>query len=353
MAGAIAGMKGLSPRRRGNHAPYCRLATALGPIPAQAGEPLERILARNLQRAYPRAGGGTEPIVMSRSPDMGLSPRRRGNLVEGEVAPLERGPIPAQAGEPTPTRTSLRRPRAYPRAGGGTDAEIDAEYDAAGLSPRRRGNPRLPPPRRFFARAYPRAGGGTASITSLKAADAGLSPRRRGNRELFAWGFLVVGPIPAQAGEPRHRELPRVGFGAYPRAGGGTRGLAGDRRHAVGLSPRRRGNLSNWPNSLRFHGPIPAQAGEPRSRTFFAVSARAYPRAGGGTRDESGAEHCAEGLSPRRRGNLVRHAQQPSGDRPIPAQAGEPGSAMPNSRHRRAYPRAGGGTRGPDLATIK
>ena len=52
--------------------------------------------------------------------DLGLSPRRRGNHRLPGVYYRRQGPIPAQAGEPVPRFLRSRCARAYPRAGGGT-----------------------------------------------------------------------------------------------------------------------------------------------------------------------------------------------------------------------------------------
>ena len=158
---APGGAHGLSPRRRGNPLHLSRRKLPRGPISAQAGEPVAVNRRRDLDKAYPRAGGGTAVKAASTQFDKGLSPRRRGNLGRIGPAPLAVGPIPAQAGEPNGISATMDAPRAYPRAGGGT-LEVDVEpVPAMGLSPRRRGN-------QFFGR----------------------------------WRIFRKGPIPAQAGEP-------------------------------------------------------------------------------------------------------------------------------------------------------
>ena len=233
----------------------------------------------------------------------GLSPRRRGNHCSVAVLEVSARPIPAQAGEPTHPRHPQGSPWAYPRAGGGT------------------------------------------RISELASGELdGLSPRRRGNRCRDITRGRLVGPIPAQAGEPCCRPAPSRTTKAYPRAGGGTYELALGTRIYRGLSPRRRGNHRSLPDGRRRTGPIPAQAGEPRWKAIAFCSARAYPRAGGGTIVTASPSHCARGLSPRRRGNhgALRLTRQAEG--PIPAQAGEPTPSSPRCSTCWAYPRAGGGT---------
>ena len=155
--------------------------------------------------------------------ELGLSPRRRGNRERQHDLLSRLGSIPAQAGEPVPTRA------------------------APGIR-----------------RVYPRAGGGTAKANELKASHRGLSPRRRGNLQAEGERPARVGSIPAQAGEPGLPVAPPVPVRVYPRAGGGTAVRATVVDPGRGLSPRRRGNLHRHPACRGGPGSIPAQAGEPR-----------------------------------------------------------------------------------------
>ena len=182
------------------------------------------------------------------------------------------GSIPAQAGEPRWNRTRIRSAsRVYPRAGGGTGNGARTVLGG---------------------RVYPRAGGGT-----------GDPPLR----------YSPTGSIPAQAGEPRGNRL-----GVYPRAGGGT-GVV----RRIGVYPRAGGGTD-------MTGSIPAQAGEPSSDDVRWLTKRVYPRAGGGTDRRQRATRTMtvrahrQGLSPRRRGNLVGPSGLPAAMGSIPAQAGEP-----------------------------
>ena len=81
--------------------------------------------------------------VQSTRWSQGLSPRSRGNrasdLPDGGI----HGSIPAQAGEPQQHRQRIERNGVYPRAGGGTETPAYSLTTSTGLSPRRRGNPRL------------------------------------------------------------------------------------------------------------------------------------------------------------------------------------------------------------------
>ena len=295
----------------------------MGSIPAQAGEPSPDWCGPNCDRVYPRAGGGTTDDSTVEYLTMGLSPRRRGNLGLAQFAALQLRSIPAQAGEPDSARRRRTTRWVYPRAGGGTRVDQLRALRDAGLSPRRRGNPRrvheVPPV-------------------------AGSIPAQAGEPHLPLVGRVVRRSIPAQAGEPRTPGRGASRWPVYPRAGGGTRATPGYTATSTGLSPRRRGNPVSISCGTWYSGSIPAQAGEPLARRLHLDAEQVYPRAGGGTDRTSAADKNCKGLSPRRRGNpglnLVGIQQGGS----IPAQAGEPGGCSGSSCFLRVYPRAGGGT---------
>ncbi len=236
----------------------------------------------------------------------GPSPRRRGNRSGLPPAPARRRPIPAQAGEP---------------ARGGEDG--------------------------WEARAHPRAGGGTIVASAATQEPDGPSPRRRGNPPARSWSARSRGPIPAQAGEPWKSALMGVMGAAHPRAGGGTRSRMRVKGRKQGPSPRRRGNLFRDRCHRHQVGPIPAQAGEPCGCRRSGLPGAAHPRAGGGTACSWWISREAPGPSPRRRGNPGLRAGLVEDRRPIPAQAGEPSSRTSSPCGWQAHPRAGGGTTSP------
>ena len=236
------------------------------------------------ERAYPRAGGGTSPVLASRGayPRAGGGTRRelllsrRGNRPGSEtrgLSPRRRGNRSTQAGDRGPGLSPRRRgnrsgfPRAYPRAGGGTlyRGPIPAQAGEPSVSSSTRAPRRLGPipaqagePSSRLQGLSPRRRG------NRQTAGPGLSPRRRGNQRRHAHPRRRGGPIPAQAGEPASWSIPPTAERAYPRAGGGTRLKLLLEGRRWGLSPRRRGNPGVAVRVLRAIGPIPAQAGEPR-----------------------------------------------------------------------------------------
>ena len=92
----------------------------------------------------------------------------------------------------------------------------------------------------------------------------------------------------------------------------------------AGLSPRVRGNPPlAWRSAVASRS-IPACAGEPQSLRPPAAAAPVYPRVCGGTVRIWPLPVMLKGLSPRVRGNPLTTGVRASGNRSIPACAGEP-----------------------------
>ena len=174
-------------------------------------------------------------------------------------------------------------------------------------------------------RVYPRVCGGTVIITCRPANALGLSPRVRGNPPQPGRPRQCGGSIPACAGEPSHPPGAIAPREVYPRVCGGTTASSPPRPPGRGLSPRVRGNHRNSSASVALPGSIPACAGEPR-----ADGPRRYAQ---------------RGLSPRVRGNLYARTLAVRQRRSIPACAGEPRIPPGGRRLRQVYPRVCGGTR--------
>ena len=134
-------LEGLSPRVRGNRGTRVDGVGQCGSIPARAGEPTAGKRNATSSRVYPRACGGTRPVPASESPGEGLSPRVRGNRVERLSADGHPGSIPARAGEPVRMVWPRQSSGVYPRACGGTASPASSSTATTGLSPRVRGNP--------------------------------------------------------------------------------------------------------------------------------------------------------------------------------------------------------------------
>ena len=153
---------------------------------------------------------------------------------------------------------------------------------------------------------------------------AGLSPRTRGNRPLEGCFQVVVGSIPANAGEPIRSTSSTPQNRVYPRERGGTILLGHLIGPESGLSPRTRGNPRSPAASRSSTRSIPANAGEPEEEAAGPPIEKVYPR--------------------ETRGNLVEIARRRDGLGSIPANAGEPFASTRPPRHPRVYPRERGGT---------
>ena len=172
---------GLSPRVRGNPRASIFGTQPSGSIPARAGEPSRAGATSGSCGVYPRACGGTQSSRSDGSTSKGLSPRVRGNPVDVVRRDGGLGSIPARAGEPRPDDGS-----------------------------------------NFATWVYPRACGGTVAASIVLPPVLGLSPRVRGNPQPTPAATVVLGSIPARAGEPSAPPACRGGRWVYPRACGGT-----------------------------------------------------------------------------------------------------------------------------------
>ncbi len=257
-----AHVAGLSPRTRGSQLGVNLGAVLQGPIPADAGEPRSRPTPRARLRAYPRGRGGAASSASRPAAITGLSPRTRGSRLSPPIPPLCLGPIPADAGEPVICSHVCRSFRAYPRGRGGAPSADSAGRIGVGLSPRTRGSRRnsailhapegLSPrtrgsrddavvparpigpipadagePRRGSVgnhrqRAYPRGRGGAFGAMWQANRILGLSPRTRGSLHRRPGRRAMGGPIPADAGEPACRTGSDGPSRAYPRGRGGA-----------------------------------------------------------------------------------------------------------------------------------
>ena len=277
-------------------------------------------------------------------PNVGLSPRVRGNPVLSRSRSASLRSIPARTGEPNGNESLLKNVEVYPRAYGGTSTVADPATSKPGLSPRVRGNhlvfqveggdwrsipARTGEPVKRVEKTcqrtvYPRAYGGTASSVVDGALSRGLSPRVRGNRGKTNAEYLRDRSIPARTGEPGTRFPWRRVLRVYPRAYGGTPPLCHCQPYHEGLSPRVRGNQPVVTFIIDTLRSIPARTGEPPGTLPASFPNTVYPRAYGGTLPAPCRFLRNPGLSPRVRGNPPMDHPGPTRYGSIPARTGEP-----------------------------
>ena len=114
------GRIGLSPRVRGNPIGNQRRVASTRSIPACAGEPRVSAMSGRMRAVYPRVCGGTRRKRRSGRGVKGLSPRVRGNRPPPMPAVTISRSIPACAGEPFGRMRFQTLITVYPRVCGGT-----------------------------------------------------------------------------------------------------------------------------------------------------------------------------------------------------------------------------------------
>ena len=337
-------MRGLSPRVRGNQGHGHQLQPRLWSIPACAGEPSYGNLLAATAKVYPRVCGGTRRRRWRSAGLPGLSPRVRGNH-DVQVAPAPApGSIPACAGEPIAPRLLAQHAAVYPRVCGGTGVHMVAAASVCGLSPRVRGNRWWSFSAHGSSGSIPACAGEPPGPPRPPRPPRGLSPRVRGNHRRPQVLHRNIRSIPACAGEPFRIVGQADGRLVYPRVCGGTIQPVDYTLGSHGLSPRVRGNLRAAIRRARRRGSIPACAGEPGPGAGRAGWAAVYPRVCGGTGWVGGLAAAHRGLSPRVRGNRPHHQGGCMSTRSIPACAGEPPISLSSVALCRVYPRVCGGT---------
>ena len=154
------------------------------------------------------------------------------------------------------------------------------------------------------------------------------------------------GPIPARAGQPGGRWQAGWPTRAYPRSRGATDKFNDWASRRLGLSPLARGNPIHMCPIAPCRGPIPARAGQPTCARGRRPPAGAYPRSRGATGTTTARVVGYEGLSPLARGNRTPTRRGPGPTGPIPARAGQPPAPCALAILARAYPRSRGATSG-------
>ena len=199
---------------------------------------------------------------------------------------------------------------------------------------------------------YPRVCGGTATATAVEIGGRGLSPRVRGNPTPMTVPTLRPRSIPACAGEPEDITRYHKPGEVYPRVCGGTSPDCNASEKYQGLSPRVRGNRRLCPQTDAPRGSIPACAGEPLSVGDWCGDRTVYPRVCGGTADVCINALARGGLSPRVRGNHAASYSASLSSGSIPACAGEPLYGIRRPPLSAVYPRVCGGTTSTDNQRI-
>ena len=231
-----------------------------------------------------------------------------------------------------------------PRLRGNPRREASVAVPSAGLSPRLRGNRLLATSSAGDTRSIPAPAGEPPSTLDWRVRITVYPPRLRGNLLEFVVAYPCSRSIPAPAGEPSGSGGVPVIRAVYPRACGGTVDNSRLAGLWTSLSPRLRGNRDGLAGGAAERRSIPAPAGEPGPHHRARHHHPVYPRACGGTATPKPGCCCSTGLSPRLRGNLRAKATATATQGSIPAPAGEPPGGGAVVGDGEVYPRACGGT---------
>ena len=333
---------GSSPRVRGRLDHERVLEPARGLIPACAGQTRAAPAARPPRRAHPRVCGADGLEDDSAVTDTGSSPRVRGRPRSRSMLKLSPGLIPACAGQTRRPRVGLIGSRAHPRVCGADLSAINDAPHKRGSSPRVRGRPsdwiafsswrglipacagqtRRPIRSRTQPRAHPRVCGADGDKIPVEIWGKGSSPRVRGRRHCWGGVFVMVGLIPACAGQTVAEVV-----ADHPR---------------LGSSPRVRGRLCLLGPYQAPFGLIPACAGQTHAWRRRRICCRAHPRVCGADATPELAAAVDKGSSPRVRGRRIYQKPTTRAERLIPACAGQTGTRDPPSRSSGAHPRVCG-----------
>ena len=233
--------RGSSPQARGRVQEGARGVGQAGFIPAGAGESRGHHRREGGPGVHPRRRGGEVSVWAEKTPAQGSSPQARGRDYRCTCGRRLQGFIPAGAGERNPRSRSHRLGRVHPRRRGGEQAPAEHASACPGSSPQARGRVRerlgarvdrgfIPAgagesarhvAKPSFPGVHPRRRGGEACATGATPLTRGSSPQARGRGQLVAGAGRCLGFIPAGAGErgglPAKERRVRV----HPRRRGG------------------------------------------------------------------------------------------------------------------------------------
>ena len=192
----------------------------------------------------------------------------------------------------------------------------------SGTIPARAGNTVKATRRSGDGRDHPRACGEHAALESGEPMDVGSSPRVRGTPHARHGALVLVGIIPACAGNTNYNLFLAMWFRDHPRVCGEHNSAITAAVSSVGSSPRVRGTRSRRRGAFAFAGIIPACAGNTTARSLFKAQVEDHPRVCGEHDGQYFRILGSVGSSPRVRGTRNQHREGPSLQGIIPACAG-------------------------------
>ena len=333
---------GSSPRMRGTRVRPTGRRSALGIIPAYAGNTRATAARPQPTRDHPRVCGEHLTSCVMVVSSMGSSPRMRGTLVVAELLGHESGIIPAYAGNTWNRQRQASPCWDHPRVCGEHAVLNSDALPFTGSSPRMRGtllHHALALASGGIIPAYagntcetcegssdggdhPRVCGEHAMVSATALAVRGSSPRMRGTQSRCRPCMRRTGIIPAYAGNTPQAERPEPTRRDHPRVCGEHGVVREPICRKTGSSPRMRGTRTPAPAQTEDTGIIPAYAGNTASCRVWSAASRDHPRVCGEHHGRVVKTSPTQGSSPRMRGTQLhgRHPVRMLGI--IPAYAG-------------------------------
>ena len=204
----------------------------------------------------------------------------------------------------------------------GTLILVTVNVEALGLIPARAGNTACWVGSFAGFGAHPRSRGEHPRDSVAVRGERGSSPLARGTREGNLNRMSVQGLIPARAGNTMRSLLALGLFRAHPRSRGEHFVLSARLLWRMGSSPLARGTPFSKTNVILVVGLIPARAGNTVSWLLVTVIWWAHPRSRGEHEFEGFAACKGRGSSPLARGTHQSRRRQLTGTGLIPARAG-------------------------------
>ena len=355
--------RAVHPRMRGEHV----LAGAVGveptrSIPACAGNTLQAEHRLCVITVHPRMRGEHDFRTVSVTGARGPSPHARGTHRTSAPSSHPRRSIPACAGN---TRWSWRRASTstvHPRMRGEHAGFGGIAGDNDGPSPHARGTRTASQGRGGGSRSIPACAGNTgcarrkcarrtvhprmrgehSSARSTACSTAGPSPHARGT--LDAVEVVVRGrrSIPACAGNTSPPWSRRTAIAVHPRMRGEHGQIYGLNEEDYGPSPHARGTRQARCVGQVPRRSIPACAGNTPRQTWWSGTGTVHPRMRGEHASPLSGSALSSGPSPHARGTPAHAPAGTTGQRSIPACAGNTPNHQPMPDPRTVHPRMRG-----------
>ena len=314
--------RGSSPRMRGTPVFPSQHLGGDGIIPAYAGNTSKHSILVSPKEDHPRVCGEHMSDQTMRGPSGGSSPRMRGTQYSLVHDVFSLGIIPAYAGNTRNPNPRKRPPRDHPRVCGEHLPPVIMDAKRRGSSPRMRGtltcgillllmmgiipayagNTRIVSFRFRKIWDHPRVCGEHSSSLSFFSVVEGSSPRMRGTRHVGGESWSDGGIIPAYAGNTFPRRAPRPSRRDHPRVCGEHTRILKTPVNNVGSSPRMRGTPATRIRPRNRIGIIPAYAGNTNWFDDGVLDDKDHPRVCGEHAIINGTEMLSKGSSPRMRG---------------------------------------------------